>query len=186
MKNKSSLSDVLSIKGFTLIELLVVVLIIGILAAVAVPQYQKAVEKARASEALPLLKSVYQAAQAYHMANGDWPEKFDELAVEIPWTGNVKWRDMYVIRDTRSNHLWSLQLYKEEGFAGAVFLGRISGKYEGVGFELTANGNRLCVEKTAEGKVFSGNEGDYCVKVMRCAETHTTYNSGRYYSSCPF
>jgi len=170
--------------AFTLIELLVVVLIIGILAAVAVPQYQKAVEKSRAREALSLLKSVYQAAKAYEMANGAWPESFDELAVEIPWTGNVRWRESSYIRDTRSNDLWSLQLYKNRGDE-QVLLGRISGKYEGVGFGINSGGAWSCVEKTAKGKVFSGKTGDYCVKIMRTGTTYTTYSSGRYYSYQP-
>lgn len=56
--------------GFTLIELLVVVLIIGILAAVAVPQYQKAVEKARAAEAVLTVSALEKELELWILQNG--------------------------------------------------------------------------------------------------------------------
>jgi len=84
MQNKSSFTGRLDIKAFTLIELLVVVLIIGILAAVALPQYQLSVEKARATEAMVNLRAVHNAVELYYLANGAYPTSLDEIDVETP------------------------------------------------------------------------------------------------------
>ena len=69
--------------GFTLIELLVVVLIIGILAAVALPQYQQAVEKSRAAHVLAIGRTIVAAEEVYHMANGEYTDTLEDLSVDI-------------------------------------------------------------------------------------------------------
>ena len=71
-------------KAFTLIELLVVVLIIGILSAVALPQYQKAVQKARYTQLMTLGDGLYKAVQVYMLANGTGPETLEELDISVP------------------------------------------------------------------------------------------------------
>ena len=68
--------------GFTLIELLVVVLIIGILAAVALPQYQKAVVKSRLAAVRPILASIKQAEEAYYLANNEYTDDITKLDLD--------------------------------------------------------------------------------------------------------
>lgn len=70
--------------GFTLIELLVVVLIIGILASVALPQYTKAVEKSRATQAITSLENLSKAQQAYLMSTGSFTNDTGKLDIDVP------------------------------------------------------------------------------------------------------
>ena len=166
-------------RGFTLIELLVVVLIIAILAAVALPQYQKAVEKSRATHALALLRTAYEQAAFYYMQHGTYPNTFDEMDLDIPWpvatSASLRWANLGHEKQTLSDGTWSLQIYHAGDGSLIVFIGLVKGKYAGGGFEVRVvqtDGKTLlpgtirCVERSYGGTVFGGDPGDYCTKVM--------------------
>lgn len=119
-------------KGFTLIELLVVVLIIGILSAVALPQYQKAVEKSRAVQAVVLVKSIRDAAEVYYLANGVYPSSLNDLDIERPaavkdftWDHPEEWRDgRFSLKHTKKPVYWIIAsgLERSSPVGGVEFL----------------------------------------------------------------
>ena len=93
-------------KAFTLIELLVVVLIIGILAAITVPQYQKAVDKTRYASLMTLTRAIADAQEVYYLANNEYATDFTKLDIGMPATNiqnqntssvaTFQWGDCYL------------------------------------------------------------------------------------------
>jgi prepilin-type N-terminal cleavage/methylation domain-containing protein len=74
------------IKGFTLLELLVVVLILGILAAIALPMYRKSVERSRAVEALSVMRSMQNALRIYNITHTESAQSIDDFDINFPGT----------------------------------------------------------------------------------------------------
>ena len=157
-------------KAFTLIELLVVVLIIAILAAIALPQYQKAVEKTKVAPLFSILHTIYQAQQVYFMTHGKYATSFDKLDFNISWPHSAP--TFYPPgRDTRTNQDWEIGLKSVGTFSG-VYVGRLTGPYAGTGFFLpfSADDKRIrvgkisCFYNRGEGIRFAGGN-TYCTNI---------------------
>ncbi len=116
-------------QAFTLIELLVVVLIIGILSAVALPQYTKAVEKSKSAEGLTNLKAVVQASEIYNMENQSYPALGDWDSITISFPGE---REYYasVDADVWKSGEWRYYL----GYAGGEVWARYGSEARGYYF----------------------------------------------------
>jgi prepilin-type N-terminal cleavage/methylation domain-containing protein len=74
-------------RGFTLLELLMVVIILGILASVALPQYIRTSERSRAAEALNMLATLRQSQLRYYAQQVAFTNSLADLDVEIPPAG---------------------------------------------------------------------------------------------------
>ncbi len=79
-------------KGFTLLELLMVVIIVGVLASLALPQYAGFVEKARAAEATATIGAIKNAQALYKLENGNYSSVLADLGMgSVPTSGDAQY-----------------------------------------------------------------------------------------------
>ena len=116
--------------AFTLIELLVVVLIIGILAAIALPKYERAVMKSRYAGLKPVTRALANAEEAFYMARGTYDDSEDlaNLDVQKPSDSNVSYEfsqtaghDYVRASHNKLNNRYTQYLKRSKNFGGNIY-----------------------------------------------------------------
>ena len=154
-------------QGFTLIELLVVVLIIGILSSVALPQYTKAVEKARATEAIQLLGDMATAEQIYQMGMGSYTTDLSMLDLQLPGvssttTSTTKTKNFNITTATPATDTFAAyaERYKSDGTGPSTDPAYVISMY------INASGTiSMWCDASSKTAVGSGTSNKYCKSI---------------------
>ena len=155
-------------KAFTLIELLVVVLIIGILSAIALPQYEKSVTKTRIMTGMPIGRALVTALDEYNMANSDgYTAVYDNLVLGVPPNFTDKDGNAY------SNVTAGSELYYDAGKAGEKMFkiiagGKVQDRY------LLPNGKKIYINFYANNATADKNDGDFRGRIYCTGESNAS------------
>jgi prepilin-type N-terminal cleavage/methylation domain-containing protein len=179
--------------AFTLIELLVVVLIISILAAIALPQYQRAVWKSRAAQLQQSVRALANAQEMYLLVHGKYPSNFDELDISFDslpnkpsatlsasWgvlsTNAVRANDIMelIINNNGSSHFYSTGLFIKGKFIASGF---VYVHDSGGGYSPTGKNRLYCLESGSK----LPTEGDFCNKIMGLSSSPIIVSTLRFF-----
>ena len=129
-------------KGFTLVEILIVVVIVGILAAIAIPTYYKYVEKGYASDAKVQIQNIAKSSDLYYGERGEYPTAWEDIYAEglmdlLPPSVSVRWEFAINLSDQNGVGVGTIEARSLEGMSGGagktVSWNKETGVYTGYG-----------------------------------------------------